>query len=85
MYKDLETWESGEVGYIKSWDWRSRVDQMETGLYPVLKGWNLFHGQWISSEVLQAKLGSRKTNLVALWKMDLERTWSQEDQLRSCL
>ena len=30
MYKDLETCKNWEVGYIKSWDWRRRVDQTQT-------------------------------------------------------
>lgn len=54
---------------------------METRLYPVFRGLDLSHGQWLSSEVFEAKLGSRKAKLVALWKIDLEGTRSQGDQL----
>ena len=52
----------------------------QTGLYPVLRGLDLSRGQWIFSEVLEEELDSRKTNL-ALWKMDLEGTGSQGEQL----
>lgn len=79
MYKDLETWKNWEVGYVKSWDWRRRVDQTQTGLYPMLRGLDLSHGQWIFSEVLEVELGSRKTNLVALWKW----IWREHDPRES--
>lgn len=46
----------------------------------MLRGLDLSRGQWIFSEVLEEELGSRKTNL-ALWKMDLEGTGSQGEQL----
>lgn len=57
---------------------------MEAGLYPGIRGSDLSHEQSMPSEVFEVKWGSRKTTLVALWKMDLEGTRSQGDQLGSC-
>ena len=61
-WSQQETWKNWEVGYVKSWDWRRQVHQTQTGLYPVLRGLDLSHGQWICSEVLEAELGSRNIN-----------------------
>lgn len=39
--KGMEAWDWWEVEYVRSWDWRGRMDQMETGLYPMLRGLDL--------------------------------------------
>lgn len=52
---------------------------MEAGLYPGIRGLDLSHEQSMPCEVFEVKWGSRKTNLMALWKMDLEGTRSQGD------
>ena len=36
------------------------MGQLETGFHPMLRGLDLSHGQWLSSEVLEGKLASRK-------------------------
>lgn len=57
---------------------------METGFYPGNRALDFSREQLMPSEVFEVKWGSRKTNLVALRKMDLEGTKSQGTQLGSC-